>query len=76
MNLPGTAKHCWEADHNFSWDQEKVVDTESRLIPMKIKETLPSLKNTNHINKISYKLPENIASQLMVVLSYLPIAHL
>ena len=26
------AKHCWEADHNFSWDQKKVVDRESRLI--------------------------------------------
>ena len=26
------AKNCWEADHNFSWDQEKVVDRESRLI--------------------------------------------
>ena len=23
-------KHCWEADHNFSWDQKKVVDWESR----------------------------------------------
>ena len=20
------AKHCWEADHNFSWDQKNVVD--------------------------------------------------
>ena len=52
------AKHCWEADHNFSWDQKKVVDTESRLISMKFKEILPFFKNTNHINKISYKLPE------------------
>ena len=31
--------------------------TESRLIPRKIKETLHSLKNRNHINKISYMLP-------------------
>ena len=52
------AKHCWEADHNFSWDQKKVVDRESRLIPRKIKETIHSLKNPNHINKISYMLPE------------------
>ena len=22
-------KHCWEADHNFSWDQKKVVDREA-----------------------------------------------
>ena len=35
-----TVKHCWEADHNFSWDQNKVVDRESRLIPRKIKETI------------------------------------
>ena len=53
-----TAKKCWEADHNFSWDQKKVVDRESRLIPRKIKETIHSLKNPNHINKISYMLPE------------------
>ena len=30
------AKHCWEADHNFNWDQKKVIDRESRLIPRKI----------------------------------------
>ena len=52
------AKHCWEADHNFNWDQKKVVDRKSRLIPRKIKETIHSLKNPNHINKISYMLPE------------------
>ena len=33
-----TAKHCWEADHNLSWDQKKVLDRESRLIPRKIKK--------------------------------------
>ena len=32
------AKHCWEADHNFSWDQKKVVDKESRLIPKTIQK--------------------------------------
>ena len=49
------AKHCWEADHNFSWDQKKVVGRESRLIPWKIKETIHCLKNPNH-NKIFYIL--------------------
>ena len=39
--------------HNFSLDQKKVVDRESRLIPRKIKETLHYLKNPNHISKIS-----------------------
>ena len=52
------AKHCWEADHNFNWDQKKVIDRESRLIPRKIKETIHYLKNPNHINKISYVLRE------------------
>ena len=52
------AKHCREAGHNFNWDQKKVIDRESRLIPRKIKETIHSLKNPNHINKISYMLPE------------------
>ena len=53
-----TAKHCWEADNNFSWDQKKVIDRVSRLVSRKIKETIPSLKNSNHLNKISYMLPE------------------
>ena len=52
------AKHCREADHNFNWDQKKVIDRESRLIPRKIKETIHSLKNPNYINKIAYMLPE------------------
>ena len=49
---------CWEADHNLNWDQKKVIDRESRLISRKIKETIHSLKNPNHINKISNMLPE------------------
>ena len=53
------AKHRWEADHNFSWDQKKVFDTrESRLLLKKIKETINSLKNPTHINKTYYMLPE------------------
>ena len=52
------AKHCWEANHNFNWDQKKVIDRESRLTLKKIKETIHSLKNPNHIHKISYMLPE------------------
>ena len=50
------AKHCWETDYNFNWDQKKVIDRESRLIPRKIKETIHSLKNPKRINKISYLL--------------------
>ena len=53
-----SAKHCWEADQNFNWNQKKVNDREERLIPTKIKEAIHSLKNPNHINKISYMVPE------------------
>ena len=52
------AKHCWEAHLNFNWDQKKVIDRETKLIPRKIKETMHFLKNPNHISKISYMLLE------------------
>ena len=58
------AKHCWESDRNFTWDQKKVVDKKSRLIPRKIKETIHSLKNPNHIHKISDILPKIWLSNL------------
>ena len=45
------AKHCWEANHDFSWDQKKVIVRESRLILRKIKGTIHSLKNPNHIKQ-------------------------
>ena len=34
------AKHCWEADLNFSWDQKKFAGRVSRLIPKKIKQII------------------------------------
>ena len=52
------AKHFSEADHSFSWDQKKVIDRESKLIPRKSKETTHPLKNPIPINKISYILHE------------------
>ena len=57
-------KYCWEADNNFSWDQKKVVDKESRFIPKKIKETIHSLKNLSHSNKIPYMLPKILLPNL------------
>ena len=45
-------KNCWEADHNFSWDQKKIADKECRLISKKIRKTIHSFKNPNHINKL------------------------
>ena len=41
-----------------NWDEKKAIDRENRLIPRSIKETIHSLQNPNHINKISYMLPE------------------
>ena len=35
-----------------------VIAREGRLIPRKIKQTIHPLKNSNHINKISYMLLE------------------
>ena len=35
-------KHCREADHNSGWDQKKVVDRESSLIPRQIQFSLGS----------------------------------
>ena len=58
-------KHIWEEDHNFNWDQKKVVDREIWLIDGKIKETIHSLKNAYHINKIAYMLPEIWFSNLL-----------
>ena len=70
------AKHCWEADHNFSWNQKKVVYRESRLIPRKIKETIHYLKNLNHTHKISYMLPDtwlpNLWYFLVTYLHHIP----
>ena len=50
-------KHYWEEEHNFTWDQKKVDDRESRLIPWKIKESIHSSKNPYYINKILHMFP-------------------
>ena len=39
------AKYCWKAAPNFNWDQKKIIDRDSRLIPRTIKETIHSLKS-------------------------------
>ena len=44
--------------NQFRRDQKKVIYRRSRLIPRKIKETIHSLKNPNHIDKISCMHPE------------------
>ena len=52
------AKQFWYADHNFSLDQKNVVDSESRLIPGKIKETIILWRILISSTKISYMFPE------------------
>ena len=51
------ADHCWSKDHEMNWDERKVIDTEAYIKGRKIKETIHSLKDKNHINSISYTLP-------------------
>ena len=58
LHSPKVWEQFDQKDHNFSWDQKKVVDRKSRSIPRKIKETIHSLKHPNYINKISYMLHE------------------
>ena len=52
------AKKYWEGNRNFSWNQKKVINRGSRFIPRKIRAAIHSLKSPNHINKISYMLPD------------------
>ena len=51
------ADHCWENDHEMNWDERKIIDTEAYIKERKIKETIHSIKDRNHINSISYILP-------------------
>ena len=67
--LPGLQKSVTSTP--VSWDQKKVVDRESMFIPRKITATIHSLKNPNHDNKISYRLPN-----FKVVSSYLPVSYM
>ena len=52
------ADHCWKNDHEMNWEERKVIDAEPYIYARKIKETIHSIKDKNHINSISYNLPE------------------
>ena len=52
------ADHSWTHDHRIDWDNKKVIDHEKNLWARKIKETIHSISDSNHINSISYNLPE------------------
>ena len=51
-----TADHCWKYNHDFDRENKKIMDYETNTT-RKIKETIHSLSNNNHINGISYRLP-------------------
>ena len=48
-----TADHCWKYSHDFDWENKKIMDYEANTTTRKIKETIHSLSNNNHINGIS-----------------------
>ena len=52
-----TADHCWKYNHDFDWENKKIMDYEADTATRKIKKTIHSLSNNNHINGISYRLP-------------------
>ena len=52
-----TADHCWKYNHDFDWENKKIIDYETNTTARKVKETIHSLTNDNHINGISYRLP-------------------
>ena len=42
----------------MNWEERKVIDAKPYIYARKIKETIHSIKDKNHINSISYNLPE------------------
>ena len=48
-----TADHCWKYNHDFDWENKKIMDYEANTTTRKIKEKIHSLSNNNHINGIS-----------------------
>ena len=52
------ADHSWKLDHRFDWDKKTIIDREQDWTVRKIKETVHSISNKNHINSISHSLPE------------------
>ena len=49
-----------ERNRQMDWDNRKVIDYERNMYAREIKETIHSIRDTKHINNISYNLPEMI----------------
>ena len=45
-----TADHSWTKDHQFNYNEKKIIDQEKGWIARKMKETIHSIKNDKHIN--------------------------
>ena len=52
-----TAEHCWKYNHDFDWNNERVLDFKKTWKTRIIKEANYSDKNKRHINGVSFKLP-------------------
>ena len=52
------ADHSWKHDHKFDWNKKSIIDREQHMVSRKIKETIHSINDKNHINGISYSLPD------------------
>ena len=52
------ADHSWKHDHRIDWDNKEIIDREKYWTARKVKEAIHSLADDNHINSISYKLPD------------------
>ena len=52
-----TAEHCWKYNHDFDWNNKRVLDFEKNWKTRIIKEAIYSEENKHHINGVSFKLP-------------------
>ena len=47
-----TSDHYWKYNHDFDWVNKIIINYEANTTTRKVKETIHSLSNNNHINGI------------------------
>ena len=52
-----TAEHCWKYNHDFDWNNKRVLDFEKNWKTRTFKEAIYSEETQHHINGVSFKLP-------------------
>ena len=52
------ADHSSTKDHQFNWNENKIIDQEKGWITRKIEETIHSINNDKHINSTYYNLAD------------------